>query len=266
MALVETNPARAYERKQENTMTQWSRRELLKTAAGAAAVSGVAEQSASGSAADGAKKTARPEPPKYIFLNPAEAAFIEAAVERLIPADELGPGALQAGVALYIDKQLGGAWGNGERLCRSGPWRVGTPSQGYQLPFTPAELFRNALRALRSAAGPQFAHRSVESQDAFLRELESSERELGGVPAKIFFESLLAMTVEGYFSDPVYGGNTDMAAWRMIGFPGAYAEYYHLIDQHGISFKRDPMSLGQNGRGHVHLEPNIPAQLPHEKV
>jgi len=57
------------------------------------------------------------------------------------PAEENGPGALGAGVANYLDKQLGGAWGAGERLYRSGPWQAGTPSQGYQLPFTPAELF-----------------------------------------------------------------------------------------------------------------------------
>ena len=58
----------------------------------------------------------------YIFLNPAEATFIEAAVARLIPKDETGPGAQEAGVPNYIDKQLGGAWGAGERLYRSGPW------------------------------------------------------------------------------------------------------------------------------------------------
>src|SRR6185295_1196751 len=81
----------------------------------------------------------------YVYFNPAEAAFIEAAVARLIPKDETGAGALEAGVPNYIDKQLGGAWGAGERLYRSGPWQPGTPSQGYQLPFTPAELFRTAL-------------------------------------------------------------------------------------------------------------------------
>jgi gluconate 2-dehydrogenase gamma chain len=85
---------------------------------------------------------ARPDKTIYQFFNAAEAQFIEAACERLIPADESGPGALGTGVPNYIDKQLGGAWGAGERLYRSGPWQPGTPTQGYQLPFTPAELFR----------------------------------------------------------------------------------------------------------------------------
>src|SRR6202789_2567054 len=86
--------------------------------------------------------------PTYLFFNEAEVLFIEAACERLIPADESGTGALGAGVPNYLDKQLGGAWGAGERLYRSGPWAPGTPQQGYQLPFTPAELFRNCLRAI----------------------------------------------------------------------------------------------------------------------
>lgn len=64
----------------------------------------------------------------YRFFTAPEAAFIEAAVDRLIPPDEIGPGAVQAGVPTYIDRQLDGAWGAGERLYRSGPWQAGTPS------------------------------------------------------------------------------------------------------------------------------------------
>jgi gluconate 2-dehydrogenase gamma chain len=85
-----------------------------------------------------------------LFFNNDEAAFIEAAVARLIPKDDQWGGALEADVPNYIDKQLAGAWGAGERLNRSGPWQPGTPSQGYQLPFTPAELFRAALAALNN--------------------------------------------------------------------------------------------------------------------
>src|ERR1700704_4218035 len=85
----------------------------------------------------------------YLFFNAPEAAFVEAAVLRLIPADDLGPSAVAAGVPTYIDRQLHGAWGAGERLYRSGPWLPGQPTQGYQLPFTPAELFRTALRGIR---------------------------------------------------------------------------------------------------------------------
>lgn len=208
-------------------------------------------------------------PPSYTFFKPDEAGFIEAAVERLIPADEAGPGALDAGVPSFIDKQLAGAWGAGERLYRSGPWREGTPSQGYQLPFTPAELFRTALRGVAAdlqRQGKSFTRMSAQEQDAYLKSLESGNVDLNGVPGKVFFQSLLSLTIEGFFSDPVYGGNKDMVAWKMIGFPGAYANYYHLVDQHGIAFRRAPMSLAQDVRGTIHIHPDIPASEGHMPI
>ena len=198
--------------------------------------------------------------PAYVFFTADEAAFIEAAVARLIPADDTGPGALEADVPVFIDRQLAGAWGAGEQLFRSGPWSPEAPSEmGYQLPFTPAELFRNALRALavefERTGGGGLAGLPADDQDAFLTALERGRRDLGGVPSDTFFSSLLEMTIEGYFADPVYGGNRDMAGWRLIGFPGAYASYYDLVDQHGIAFNRPPVSLGQDRHGVVHPRP-----------
>ena len=201
----------------------------------------------------------------YAFFNADEAAFIEPAVARLIPADDLGPGALEAGVSTFIDRQLAGAWGAGAGFYRSGPWRAGQPGQGYQLPFTPAELFRKALRAvhegLAESAPRGFGALPVADQDAFLLALEKGDRDLGGVPSQAFFESLLGLTVEGFFADPVYGGNQDMVGWRLVGFPGAYANYYEFVDQHGIAFHRPPVSLGQDagGRIHPHPQPAPPA-------
>jgi len=199
----------------------------------------------------------------YRFFTAEEAAFIEAALQRLIPPDALGPSALQAGVPGYVDGQLAGAWGAGERLYRSGPWTPGAATQGYQLPFTPAELFRTALRAIRQQlGGTPFENRSGEEQDAYLTQLQTTARDLGGVPANVFFESLWGMVVEGYFCDPVYGGNRDMAAWKMIGFPGAYGSFYDLVDRHGAAFTAAPRSLAQTGAGHVHVMPDIPATAP----
>jgi gluconate 2-dehydrogenase gamma chain len=202
--------------------------------------------------------------PTYLFFNAEEVLFIESACERLIPADESGPGALGAGVPNYLDKQLGGAWGAGERLYRSGPWQAGTPSQGYQLPFTPAELFHASLRAIHrdlEARGTPFHEMSGEAQDAYLKSLESGAHDLDGVPSGVFFDLLLKMTVEGFFSDPVYGGNRDMVAWRMIGFPGAYADYFEAIDRHGVRFEREPLSLAEDGHGKIHVRQDIPAAL-----
>jgi gluconate 2-dehydrogenase gamma chain len=201
----------------------------------------------------------------YLFFNPAEARFIELAVDRLIPPDDSGPSATEAGVPVYIDRQLGGAWGAGERLYRAGPWQRGAPTQGYQLPYTPAELFRTALRGsreqLEKTRQPAFDAMTGPQQDAYLTLLQTTELDLSGVPSKVFFESLLGMTIEGYFCDPVYGGNRGMAAWRMIGFPGAYGAYYDLVDQHGVAFTGPPRSLAERA-GHVHVMPGIPATAP----
>jgi gluconate 2-dehydrogenase gamma chain len=234
-------------------MEKISRRAFLK-AAGAAAAAPAVSIPASAQAPRGGVQHAV----AYTFLNPQESAFLEAAVARLIPADELGAGALEADVPHFIDRQLGSAWGAGERLYRAGPFREGTPSQGYQSPFAPAELFRKAIRAINddfAKRGAVFSRLAAHEQDAYLTALQKEKRDLGGVPSNVFFESLLEVTIEGYFSDPAYGGNKDMAAWEMIGFPGAYADYYELVDQYNVPYRRKPLSLAQNGRGEVHVHP-----------
>jgi len=211
----------------------------------------------------GANSPAAQQRATYMFFNADEAAFIEAAVARLIPKDDQWGGAIEAGVPNYIDKQLSGAWGAGERLYRNGPWQPGTPSQGYQLPFTPAELFRTALSAIDKALSQTpFAQMSPDQQDQYLKSLEAGGKDLGGVPSEVFFAHLWECTLEGYFSDPVYGGNRDMISWRMIGFPGAYASYYDLVDQYGIKIDRAPMSLAEDAHGHIQMNPGIPALSP----
>jgi gluconate 2-dehydrogenase gamma chain len=182
----------------------------------------------------------------YRFFSAAEASFVEAAVERLIPAEPEWPGAGAAGVPNYIDLQLAGPYGAGDRLFLGGPIKPGLPGQGYQLGLTPAELYRTSLRAIGeqlSRRGLDFAGAPAQEQDAFLSELEAGRLDLGGFSSAIFFETLLANTIEGYFADPAYGGNRDMVSWRMIGFPGAYAAYLGVYTQHGIRFDREPLSM-----------------------
>src|SRR5882762_10264166 len=170
-------------------MAKISRRSFLKAAGSASVLPGLV--GAGGLAvmaeAEAAKKPKKGKSSKsgYLFFTPVEMAFIQPACGRLIPLDELGPGAVEAGVPNYLDQQLGGAWGAGERLYRSGPWQPGTPSQGYQLPFTPAELFRNALRGVAAdfkAQGKDFATLSGDDQDAYLKSLEAGGKDLNGVP------------------------------------------------------------------------------------
>jgi gluconate 2-dehydrogenase gamma chain len=182
------------------------------------------------------------------FFSADEARFVEAAAARLIPVDELGPGALEAGVPRFIDRQLAGAYGAGARLYRAGPWRAGTPSQGYQLPHTPKELFRLALRAINADLAQKggFDKLDPHAQDAYLDALSQGKVQLGAAGTSEFFDMLLALTMEGYLGDPAYGGNQGMAAWKMIGFPGAYSNYYEMVGRN-VAFSVAPASLAEGG-------------------
>ena len=184
------------------------------------------------------------------FLNESEKEFLNSAVDRLIPPDERWPGASGAGVVNYIDLQMGGAWGRGDLLYMKGPHRQGSWTQGYQFEYTPAELFRRSILAINrvcAAQGTPFSRMTDIEKDAFLTKLDKGELDLDGVPSNIFFDQLLDQTVQGFFSDPIYGGNKDKVGWRMLGFPGAYADYFDLVDKHGIEFQREPLSIGDGG-------------------
>jgi gluconate 2-dehydrogenase gamma chain len=188
------------------------------------------------------------EPGPYQFFQPEEAKFIEAAVERLIPSDELGPGARDVGVPTFIDRQLAGQYGHAQRWYMLGPWRPGVETQGYQSRLAPAQMYRFAIKAIDAHVREKnqnrsFAELSPEDQDKILQSMENDELKLQGVSTKAFFEVLLQNTVEGFFSDPIYGGNRDMAAWKMIGFPGARYDYRDYVDKHGEHFPLPPVGL-----------------------
>lgn len=183
----------------------------------------------------------------YLFFHPEEAAFIEAAIDRLIPSDDIGPGAKELGVAVFIDRQLAGPYGMGERTYLSEPFAHGEPSQGWQM-HAPAVVYRSAIPAVnayaRASKGGDFSALSGENQDAVLHALESGDAQLAGdVGAKSFFELLWQNMLEGYFSDPLYGGNRGMAAWRMIGFPGARYDYREALDEPGARLALEPVSI-----------------------
>lgn len=219
-------------------MTEFSRRTVL-YAGGALGVTVALGSYASA-------QSLRPDNGGYVFFEPDEAAFIEAAVDRLIPPDPEWPGAKEAGVPTYIDRQLAGPYGNGARLYLAGPIKKGLPGQGYQLGLSPAELYRTALRAIAREFQRQdlnFVDASAEQQDEFLTRLEGGALTLDGFPSSIFFETLLANTVEGFFADPAYGGNKDMVSWRMLGFPGAYAAYRDIYTHHGLEFRRESLPM-----------------------
>ena len=199
------------------------------------------------------------EPGVLFFFNDVEAKFIEAAVERLIPADPEWPGAGWAGVLNFIDLQLAGAYGVGGRMYLKGPWVPDAPpQQGYQLRFTPAQLYRIGIEETRQYVlsrynGLEFWELGPPVMDDVLSALESGSVQLPSIPSPVFFETLLANTVEGYFADPAYGGNREMVSWRMVGFPGAYAQYVDLVELYNLPYTRPPISMANHEARHNHL-------------
>lgn len=200
--------------------------------------------------------TANPEPVSgtgYLFLSGDEAVFVEAAVARLIPADALGPGALEAGCVLFIDRQLAGAYGRADHWYMQGPWPEGDAQQGLQSRMSPAETYRAGIRAVNDHCrgrfnGKTFNQLAPAVQDQLLTALEKGELELHGVKAKGFFAMLLQNTIEGFFSDPLYGGNRDMVGWKLIGFPGARYDHRDVVDKHGEKYSLPPVGiLGRKG-------------------
>ena len=187
-------------------------------------------------------------PPGYTFLMPAEAAFVEAAVNQLIPADDLTPGGTDCGVAIFIDRQLGGAWGSGDRLYMQGPWPKGRPTQGYQLPMRPAEFFRAGIALVnaycRKTYQKEFDRLTGTQQIQVLQGLEQGKMAIDPLPAQDFFNLLLNAAMEGFFADPIYGGNRDKVSWKMLGFPGVIAIHSeHIKTYRNKRYDVEPTSI-----------------------
>lgn len=183
------------------------------------------------------------------FLNTGEVAFLTAAVDRMIPPDPTGPSASEAGVVTFLDRQLAGPYGNGAHFYLEGPWGKGSESQGYQSRFTPAQFYRHAIAAVEAAIGhaengKAFKDLPADRQDAYLKQMESGNLNLeGSITSKSFFTVFLQNVLEGYFSDPIYGGNKGGSAWAMIGFPGAHYDYSEWVTAYNKPVPVQPVGL-----------------------
>jgi gluconate 2-dehydrogenase gamma chain len=214
----------------------FDRRSFLKgaVAGSAAAVAGALPQSA---AAQQRAPAAAAAAPAYAFLNLEEQAFIEAVVDHMVPADEHSPKGTDIGINVFIDRALAGSWGKGARLYMQGPWKQGHPNQGYQLPLTPAELYRAGIPAVNAwcvkTYGKSFDKILESEREQFLLAWQAGKVTFeGGPPARVFFGMLYQNVVQGMFSDPIHGGNRDKAGWKMIGFPGIIAVHYQNVEKY----------------------------------
>jgi gluconate 2-dehydrogenase gamma chain len=186
-------------------------------------------------------------PGGWYFFTPDEARAVEAIVERLIPADELSVSGKDAGCATFIDRQLAGSWGTFQKLYMQGPFQKGTPQQGDQSDLVPQQRYRLGLAALdaycKTSHQKSFADLSPEDRDAVLSGLEKGDIALPDFDGKALFGIVLSNTMEGFFADPIYGGNKDMVSWKMIGFPGARYDYRDYIELHNQKIDLPPLSI-----------------------
>jgi gluconate 2-dehydrogenase gamma chain len=233
--------------------TKIGRREFLTsvTVVGAASVQALAPVAAEAQTASQPTAAQHTEEAAgYTYLKPVEQAFVEALVDHMIPKDELTGSGTEIGIATYIDRALAGSWGKGDRLYKDGPWQRGTPNQGYQLPLTPAALYRAGIEGsnayCRKTFGKDFDRCTAEQKEAFLKDLAAGKITLdGGLPGRAFFAVFYENVMEGLFADPIYGGNKDKAGWKMIGFPGVMANNAENVKKYsdGKKFTADPVSI-----------------------
>jgi gluconate 2-dehydrogenase gamma chain len=169
----------------------------------------------------------------YHSLGPDEAAFIEALINIMCPADEFSPNGVDCGLAIYIDRQLAGPYGQGDGRYQRGPFKQGKPELGLQLPLTPEQFCKAGIAAVNLACirdhGATFDQLAPASAEAVLKEIEAGGMTDDRLPLASWFNDIIyPLFTEACFADPMYGGNRGAVFWKMIGYPGLPAT--HTID------------------------------------
>lgn len=221
---------------------------------------------------------ANPTPDVLNFFSPDEADTVEALLSRILPGTPEDPGAKEGNVLVYIDYKLGVNMGFSEPTYLSAPYAQSyegdSPPKsaadhpdrviyvkkseldryGRQSVLTPRELYRSGLQQLngycQATFGKHFKDLSDDQQDTVVGALadgkisSATPQLFFTAPTdKEFFKEVRTDVINGMFSDPQYGGNKDMAGWKLIQYPGAQRAYTAqdmLAEQ-----TRPPQSLAQ---------------------
>ncbi|MHA6139509.1 gluconate 2-dehydrogenase subunit 3 family protein [Pseudomonas mohnii] len=230
-----------------------SRRHFLKSSLTLIPIVSIAPQSVLSASTDIAEKppeasTTPPQPYTPHFFSEVEWSFVNAATAQLIPDDEIGPGAIACGVPEFIDRQMDTPYAHGALWYMQGPFLTDLPAElGYQQKLTPRDIYHFGIKACNEwcskTKGKAFSNLSDEEKVKALHELEADAVPMDEMKSSLFFSQLLKNTKEGYFSDPIYGGNKKMAGWKMIGFPGARADYMDWIDHPNEKYPLGSVSI-----------------------
>ena len=125
------------------------------------------------------------------------AAILEAAAARILPSDD-GPGAREAKVGRFLERQLAGDLA--------------------ELQPAFAQLARLIDLWAQKSSGMAFVALPAEAQDRILAQLAGGQIPARGLPQEVLFRALHGLVLEGFLSDPGHGGNDGMIGWHSIGF------------------------------------------------
>ena len=177
------------------------------------------------------------------YFDTQQARTVEAIAERLWPASGDSAGAIEAGVVYYIDRSLAGEYEEYQLDYRIGLElldEVSRDEHGSAFRDLAAEQQDSILRGIEAGELQPQPREGLEgeppvSQDIRQELLAGEVGELGRQVAGLeqgrehnlqtFFNLVLTHTMEGLFSDPIYGGNRDFAGWRAVNYPGAHYVY-----------------------------------------
>ncbi len=188
-------------------------------------------------------------PGGWLFFTADEGRTVEALADRIIPPDPDTPGGKDAGCAVYIDRQLAGPYGRDMGHYNRLPFEKGLKQQGPQSKNGPAQQYRDAIAAINRHCRQKYRNKnfvdlSGNDMDDVLKGIENGDVKLDPLDGKTFFtDHLLKNMQEGFFADPIYGGNRDMVGWKMIGFPGTRYNYLDWIERHNERFPLPPVSM-----------------------
>lgn len=224
-----------------------------------------------------------PGPPAIKFFNPTESMIVEALTARIMPGTKDDPGAREAGVVYYIDNTLSGVHeGLALKTYTQGPYlevsENETPVEsssrtdiyrtvpvtselasryGYQSALSPQDLYRrgclSVVAHVKATYNTTFDKLTEAQHDEIVQAMVDDKVTGFDAPdGPAFFQKLRNDTIEGMFSDPIYGGNRDMVGWKLLRYPGARG-FYTFKDMANSDFHADPVSLGTQGAGHMDM-------------